>query len=309
MDVVADFTIKSTLGSARNSVVAGISLPRRLAAIELMGNTDYGFAGDTLLRLLRPRNDQTDIGLRTPDVQSAAIQALGNLNDARVSPILLEPKAWASYHPSVRESVLSMVASRALYHPPLMDALEKGTVPVHAITPARRKVLERSKTVGDRAKKLFAQHAGGDRMIAFEAAKAVLKMKINAANCAKIFTRACATCHTHGGQGHAVGPDLTGLRNQPAEALLLHIIVPNKEVYGQYAMYEVDTQDDENFAGLLAADTPEQLTLKLPLGLTKTIPRKTIKSIRASANSLMPDQLEKTMSQQELADLLAFLKK
>ena len=47
----------------------------------------------------------------------------------------------------------------------------------------------------------------------------------------------------------------------------------------------------------------------MPLGLTKTIPRKTIKSIRASANSLMPDQLEKTMTQQELADLLAFLKK
>lgn len=309
MDVVADFTIKSTLGSARNSVVAGISLPRRLAAIELMGNTDYGFAGDTLLRLLKPRNDQTDIGLRTPDVQSAAVQALDNLNDARVSHILLEPKAWASYHPSVQESVLSMVASRALHHPPLMDALEKGSVPVHAITPARRKVLERSKTVGGRAKKLFAQHAGGDRMKAFEAAKAVLKMKSNATNGAKMFTRACATCHTHGGQGHSVGPDLTGLRNQPAEALLLHIIVPNKEVYGQYVMYEVDTQDDETFAGLLAADTPEQLTLKLPLGLTKTIPRKTIKSVRASANSLMPDQLEKTMSQQELADLLAFLKK
>ena len=308
-DVVADFAIKSTLSSAQNSVVAGISLPRRLAAIELMGNTDYGFAGDTLLRLLRPRNDQTDIGLRTPDVQSAAVQALGNLNDARVSPIMLEQKAWASYHPSVQESVLSMVASRTLHHPPLMDALEKGTIPVHAITPARRKVLERSKTVGDRAKKLFAQHAGGDRMKAFEATKAVLKMKSNAAYGAKIFTRACATCHTHGDQGHAVGPDLTGLRNQPAEALLLHIIVPNKEVYGQYTMYEVDTQDDETFAGLLAADTPEQLTLKLPLGFTKTIPRKTIKSVRASAISLMPDQLEKTMTQQELADLLAFLKK
>ncbi|MGB0585290.1 MAG: PVC-type heme-binding CxxCH protein [Limisphaerales bacterium] len=309
MDVVADFTIKSTLSAARNSVVAGISLPRRLAAIELMGNTDYGFAGETLLRLLRPRNDQTDIGLRTPDVQSAAVQALGKLNDARVSPILLDPKAWASYHPLVRESVLSMVASRALHHPPLMDTLEKGTVPVHAITPARRKVLERSKTVGDRAKKLFAQHAGGDRMKAFEAAKPVLKLNGTVANGAKVFTRACATCHTHGGQGHAVGPDLTGLRNQPAEALLLHIIVPNKEVYGQYAMYEVDTQDDETFAGLLAADTPGQITLKLPLGLTKTIPRKSIKTIRTAAKSLMPDQLEQAMSQQELADLLAFLKK
>ena len=106
-----------------------------------------------------------------------------------------------------------------------------------------------------------------------------------------------------------MGPDLTGLRNQPAEALLLHIIVPNKEVYGQYAMYEVGTQDDETFAGLLASDTSGQITLKLPLGLTKTIPRKSIKTIRTAAKSLMPDQLEQAMSQQELADLLAFLKK
>ena len=59
----------------------------------------------------------------------------------------------------------------------------------------------------------------------------------------------------------------------------------------------------------LAADTPEQITLKLPLGITKTIPRKNIKTLRANPKSLMPEQLEKTMTQQELADLLAFLKK
>ena len=167
MDVVADFTIKSTLGSARNSVVAGISLPRRFAAIELMGNTDFGFAGKTLLRVLTPRNDLTDIGLRTPDIQSAAVQALGNLNDPRVSQALLEPKAWASYIPTVRESILGIVTSRALHHPTLMDALEKGIVPIHALSPARRRALERNKTIGARAKKLFAQHAGGDRMKAY----------------------------------------------------------------------------------------------------------------------------------------------
>ena len=244
-----------------------------------------------------------------PVPQVAAVQALGNLNDARVSQALLQPKAWPSFTPTVREAVLGIITRSALHHPALIDALEKGTVPIHAITPARRKTLERHKTAGARAKQLFAKHTGGDRMNAFEAAKPVLKMKGDAANGSKIFTRACATCHRHGNTGHAVGPDLTGLRNQPAEALLLHIIVPNREVYAQYTMYEVDTKETETFAGLLAADTPEQLTLKLPLGLTKTIPRKTIKSVRTSAKSLMPDQLENTMTQQELADLLAFLKK
>ena len=74
-------------------------------------------------------------------------------------------------------------------------------------------------------------------------------------------------------------------------------------------MYEVDTKDNQTFAGLLAADTPDQITLKLPLGLAKTIPRKTIKTIHGSPKSLMPDQLEKTMTKQELADLLKFLKR
>ena len=308
-DVVADFTIKSTLRSARNSVEAGISLPRRFAAIELMGNTDFGFAGDALLRLLLPRADLVDVALRTPDIQAAAVQALGNLNDARVSQALLQPKAWASFTPTVREAVLGIITRSALHHPGLIDALEKGIVPVHAITPARRKTLERHKTAGARAKQLFAKHTGRDRMKAFEAAKPVLKMKGAVANGAKIFTRACATCHRHGNTGHAVGPDLTGLRNQPAEALLLHIIVPNQEVYPQYTMYEVDTNETETFAGLLAADTPLQITLKLPLGLTKTIARKDVKAIRASSISLMPDLLEKTMTKQELADLLVFLKK
>jgi len=202
-----------------------------------------------------------------------------------------------------------VVLGRSIYQPALMAALEEGTIPVYALSPARRRALERNKAIGARAKKLFAKHAGGDRMKAYESAKPVLKMKADAANGAKMFTRACALCHTHGGQGHAVGPDLTGLRNQPAATLLLHIIVPNHEVQGAYTLYEVDTRDNQTFAGLLAADTPEQITLKLPLGLTKTMARKNIKTLRASPKSLMPDQLEKTMTKQELADLLKFLKR
>ena len=58
----------------------------------------------------------------------------------------------------------------------------------------------------------------------------------------------------------------------------------------------------------LAADTPAQLTLKLPLGMDKTIARANVKTIRASPLSLMPNELEKTMTRQELANLIAFLK-
>jgi putative membrane-bound dehydrogenase-like protein len=273
----------------------------RLASIALLGHSSFGAERETLLALLTA----TEPG----SVRLAAAKALGQFDDAGVAVALLTKRRWGGYAPGLREAVTGVLLGRSTYHPALMAALESGVVPIHALSPARRQTLERSKAVGARAKKLFAKQADGDRMKAYELLKPVLKLKADAAGGAKIFTRACALCHTHGSEGYAVGPDLTGLRNQPAETLLLHIIVPNHEVVGGNAMYEVDTKDGQTFAGLLAADTPAQLTLKLPLGFTKTLARSEVKAVRASPLSLMPNELEKTMTRQELANLIAFLKR
>ncbi len=273
----------------------------RLASIALLGHSSFGAERETLLALLTA----TEPG----SVRLAAAKALGQFDDAGVAVALLIKRRWGGYAPGLREAVTGVLLGRSTYHPALMAALESGVVPIHALSPARRQTLERSKPVGARAKKLFAKQADGDRMKAYELLKPVLKLKTDATVGAKVFTRACALCHTHGSEGYAVGPDLTGLRNQPAETLLLHIIVPNHEVVGGNAMYEVDTKDGQIFAGLLAADTPAQLTLKLPLGFTKTFARSEVKAVRASPLSLMPNELEKTMTRQELANLIAFLKR
>ena len=273
----------------------------RLASIALLGHSSFGAERETLLALLTA----TEPG----SVRLAAAKALGQFDDAGVAVALLIKRRWGGYAPGLREAVTGVLLGRSTYHPALMAALESGVVPIHALSPARRQTLERSKPVGARAKKLFAKQADDDRMKAYELLKPVLKLKTDATVGAKVFTRACALCHTHGSEGYAVGPDLTGLRNQPAETLLLHIIVPNHEVVGGNAMYEVDTKDGQIFAGLLAADTPAQLTLKLPLGFTKTFARSEVKAVRASPLSLMPNELEKTMTRQELANLIAFLKR
>ena len=273
----------------------------RLGSIALLGHSSFAAEGETLLALLSATESRA--------VRLAAAKALGRFDDAGVAEALLAKRRWGGYAPGLREGVTGVLLGRSTYHPALMAALESGVVPIHALSPARRGALERSKPVGARAKKLFAKQADGDRMKVYELLKPVLKLKTDATVGAKVFTRACALCHTHGSEGYAVGPDLTGLRNQPAETLLLHIIVPNHEVVGGNTMYEVDTKDGQIFAGLLAADTPAQLTLKLPLGFTKTLARSEVKAVRASPLSLMPNELEKTMTRQELANLIAFLKR
>ena len=105
-----------------------------------------------------------------------------------------------------------------------------------------------------------------------------------------------------------MGPDSTGLRNQPADALLLHLVVPNREVYPGYTLYQVETKDGALHAGILEGESPGSVTLVLPLGLRKTIPRSKLKSLRALPVSLMPNGLEQTMSPQELANLIALIR-
>ncbi len=75
-----------------------------------------------------------------------------------------------------------------------------------------------------------------------------------------------------------------------------------------YTCYNVETRDGETLTGLLAAETPSSVTLRQALALQVTIRRANILKMTASNLSLMPDELEKTMSKQDLADLLDFLK-
>ncbi|SVC58132.1 uncharacterized protein METZ01_LOCUS310986, partial [marine metagenome] len=154
--------------TARNSALnPDTARDDRAQAIEFLGHSTYAEDGDTLLRLLEP-------GQPSP-VQLAAVGALRQLSNLRAAQELMQSARWNSFSPDVREAVLGMVTSRATFHDPLVQALENGIIPVHALSPARRRALERSKTIGVRAKKLFAQSAGGDRMKAYEAAKPVLK--------------------------------------------------------------------------------------------------------------------------------------
>ena len=63
-----------------------------------------------------------------------------------------------------------------------------------------------------------------------EKARAVLTLTGIAGNGRKPFATHCASCHRLDREGHNVGPDLLGIRNQPKESILLHIIHPNYEV-------------------------------------------------------------------------------
>ena len=267
--------------------------PYRVHAAILLGRANATNAASTLLELLSPGTPAA--------LQNAAVKALCQMPSE--TPLLIN--RWKALTPAVKEATLS-----ALQAPVLLSAFESGDIPVSAADSVRRRQLteHRDVAIRERASKIFQSVKSGDRMKVFEEYKSVLALKAVPQNGKKIFAQHCASCHRLDREGVAVGPDLFGMRNQPKEAILLHIIVPEYETLPGFAGYEVEMKDGRVLSGLIAAETPSSITLRMAQGQDENLPREAVASISATGLSLMPQEMEKNMSRQDMADLLAYLK-
>ncbi len=284
--------------------VADASTPpsRRVHAADLLGLTDDPSANPLLLERLRSGEPFA--------VQVAAVRALTRPHNAGGARDLLARERWAAFAPALRGTVLGALLGRPEHHAALLDALESGDVPLSALDSVRREQLKRSKndSIRLRAEKVFASSASGDRWRAFEESKACLTLKPVPGNGREIFRRLCAGCHRLDREGIAVGPDLFDVRGQPKETILLHIVVPEQEIAPNFTCYLCETKDGRALTGLIAAETSTSVTFRQAQGLEETISRNEMTELKASPLSLMPQELEKGMTPQELADLLGYLK-
>ncbi|UFH55197.1 PVC-type heme-binding CxxCH protein [Spirosoma sp. KNUC1025] len=125
-----------------------------------------------------------------------------------------------------------------------------------------------------------------------------------------IFKTNCATCHKHGQQGEDIGPDLTKIHQKfDKSGLLEAILYPSAGIAFGYEPYMITTTKGQMYYGFLVSDSDQSVTVKGIKGIKHTIPADQISSRRQYKNSLMPDPAQLGLSQQQLADLAAFLLK
>ena len=235
-----------------------------------------------------------------------------SFRNAAPRPAWWTPRRWLAFTPQIRESVLSTLVVDENRIPVLLDAVEKGTITPAVVGSSRRSRLtsHRNAAIQQRARALFAAVDSGDRMKVYERLRGtVLTRAANEASGQRVFAAHCATCHAVAGTGAQVGPDLSGIRNQPADAILLHALVPDYEIAPGYQSYNVETRDGRTLFGRLESEAPNSLTLRDGASQSHVILRSHVASMKASPVSLMPNELERAMSEQELADLIAYLKR
>ena len=97
------------------------------------------------------------------------------------------------------------------------------------------------------------------------------------------------------------------MKGNTGTQLLQKILDPSRAIDPRYTNYIVVTADGRIHDGVIASETPGTLTLRSGEEEDDTVLRSNISSIRASSISLMPEGLEKEMSRQDLADVIAFL--
>lgn len=271
----------------------------RATAARLLAFGPFEVAAPVLQALLDPQ--------QPADVQLAAVRALALQENSRVTEILLG--SWRSYTPAVRREALEALFARTGRLIDLLTAIEQNKIPAADIEPSRIEQLLKhpNDTVRERAAVLL-KTAAPDRKQVLEEYGPALALKPDATRGKMVFQKVCATCHRLDNAGTEVGPDLVAaLGNKTPDKLLFDVFDPSREVDSRYVNYVVATKTGRVMSGLIAAETASSIVLRRAEKAEDTVLRAQIDEVQSTGKSIMPEGLEKQLSKQDFADLVAYL--
>lgn len=241
-------------------------------------------------------------------VQAAALDALATFDAPEVAHLLIA--RWSTFTPASRRRAGDVLFSRQRWIASLLDALEAKKIPLGEIQREHfyRIDTRRDSPLAGRFSRLLTQlQTASPRAEIVEKYQAALEVDGNPERGRVTFVKNCAACHKVGDVGHEIGPNLAAMRNRGAEAILVNVLDPNREVNPQYVNYVAITKEGRSLSGMITAETAGGITLVRGEGAKDSLLRVDLDELKSTGVSLMPEGLEKQIDQQTMADLLAYL--
>ncbi len=277
------------------------SSENRTAALHFLAMQPQSSQIDLLKKLIVPTEPLA--------VQLAALNTLSAMPGPAVSQFATAQ--WASLGPEVRNSAINTFLGNDERMGLLLDALENRTIdPASLGWPRTVRLMNyRNIPLRTRARALLANPSNGREEVVAQYAPA-LKTEGNTTKGRQVFSKNCSACHQIGGAlGTPYGPDLGTIRNRRIESIMGDILNPAFSIADGYDLWNIEMKSGETVQGLIATESPTALTLRGYGGEETVIPRQNIKSLNSLNVSVMPAGLESQISPEDMADLLAFLKK
>ena len=124
-----------------------------------------------------------------------------------------------------------------------------------------------------------------------------------------LFEKQCAICHRFGALGKDVGPDLTTITSRfKKQDILDSILWPSKVISDQYQAEMLELKDGKVITGVLVRESAAAVVVRTADAPDKpvSVPKGQIANRAPSTVSLMPEGLLDGLTDEQIADLLAF---
>ncbi len=304
-DLVQELSLVFGDGRARATVVKlafdGKADPamRRSALASLMRQP----TADLLPKLLAAGNDKV--------LASDVVRALAFYDDPGISDRLI--KRWKQ-SPVDRNAVIDSLVARKKHAADLLDAIEAGSIPSSAISPYQARQIDNQgdEQLSQRLRMLWGnlRETTAEKQRDLQRWKAVLtKPRIEAADVLAgkaIFMKQCSACHQLYGDGHPVGPNLTGSDRHNLDYLLGNMLDPSSVVAVAYRMSVLLLQDGRVLSGVVTSESDRTITIQTQ-ERAESVDKELIEERKTSEQSLMPDGVLSQLKDDEVANLIAYL--
>jgi putative membrane-bound dehydrogenase-like protein len=236
---------------------------------------------------------------------NASFLALGFLQDA----ILNDKNS-----PATKQTALSALAGNQTGTQWLIDLHQKKQLP-EALVADAGKLLRNSPYQGLRNRALLLFPAPGKldpkklppiaslakRLGNVEKGKQILAASLKGET-------QCLRCHTVRGVGGNIGPDLSMIGKKASkENLFESILLPSKAIADQYLQWQIENSAGQKIIGLIVEETPQGVTIRDANGKDTKIAKADIESRTKSSVSIMPEDIVKGFTEDELIDVVEYL--
>ncbi len=245
-------------------------------------------------------------------MRSAALRGLAFYDDPKTPQIIL--RAFAAFSSAEKRDALNTLTSRAAYGKALMDAIAAKKI---AASDVPAEIVRQLRNLRDKSlDERIAQVWGILRTTPADRARLIRewRQKIMQAETPPdlalgraVFAKTCQQCHTLYGSGGKVGPDITGSNRTNLDYLLENILDPSAVIPNDYKMTALELKSGRIINGIVRAETNAVLTV-VTANETLTIPTNEIEDRAPSSLSMMPDDLLKPLSDDEVRALIAYLR-
>lgn len=247
----------------------------------------------------------------TPEFRGQVLASLGRLEDPTVATVVVA--AYPTMEPDLQPKAVELLTQRAAWAKTLLAAVGKKEIPQAALNENQVRKLLATKDA-DLAKAVQQQwgtiregrNPQREQVIA-EMKQFLRKSPGDAGKGREVFKKVCGQCHKMYGEGAEVGPDITLNGRNSYDQLLSNVFDPSLVIGASYQARILLTADGRVLTGLPVEDSPQRVVLKVQGGKLETIPRGDIEEFKISPLSMMPENLEKQIKPEELADLFAYI--